>query len=103
MAHVRQAIHGAHLRAALLIGMSTKRVCSDRIGEVQAPTLIVMGTADPDFPDATIEAQELGELLRAKVVLIDGVGHYPHQERPAEVAASIVALLQEDACRAALA
>ena len=103
VAHVRQAIHGAHLRSALLIGMSTKRLCSDRIGEVEAPTLIVMGTADPDFPDATTEAQELGELLRAKVVLMDGVGHYPHQERPAEVAESILTLLREDACRAALA
>lgn len=92
-AHVAAVAHNARTwrrRAALLAnGMSDKSVCSARIGEVRAPCLVVMGSADPDFPDASAEAQDLGGMLGARVVVLEGVGHYPHMERP-EATAEVV-------------
>ncbi|MGB5655418.1 MAG: alpha/beta hydrolase, partial [Acidimicrobiia bacterium] len=45
-----------------------------RIGGVHQPVVVVMGTADPDFPDPEIEANGLGELMNAEVVMSDGSG-----------------------------
>jgi pimeloyl-ACP methyl ester carboxylesterase len=53
-----------------------------RLGRVNAPVLIVMGTADPDFPDPKGEAALLAERLHGSVVLMDGAGHYPQAEMP---------------------
>lgn len=53
-----------------------------RLGQVQAPVLVVMGTADPDWPDSTAEAQWITEQLDAKLALIEGAGHYPQTEMP---------------------
>jgi pimeloyl-ACP methyl ester carboxylesterase len=53
-----------------------------RLGRVMAPVLIVMGTADPDFPDPRSEASLLRERLHGTAVLLDGVGHYPQAENP---------------------
>ncbi len=60
-----------------------------------APALVVMGTADPDFPDATAEAALTADRLAgpAEVVLVDGAGHYPHVQRPDLVSPAVVAFL----------
>jgi len=75
-------------RMAALSGMLTasKRECTERLPEVRCPALIVMGTRDPDFPDPAAEAGWLaGQLPDARVLMVDGAGHYPHAERPDEV------------------
>lgn len=64
-----------------------------RLAEVSAPTLVLMGSADPDFPDAAAEARLVGERLDAEVLVLDGVGHYPHAEQPDVVARAVIALL----------
>lgn len=58
--------------------------------QVRAPAAIVMGTADPDFPDATAEAEALARGLAGptEVHLLAGVGHYPHLEDPDAVLAA---------------
>jgi pimeloyl-ACP methyl ester carboxylesterase len=61
-----------------------------RLGEVRAPTLVVMGTKDPDFPDPKAEARAVAGLLGGRVELIEGAGHYPHAEMPEVTAASIL-------------
>ncbi len=60
-----------------------------------APGLVVMGTADPDFPDPTAEAELTADRLAgpAEVVLVDGAGHYPHAQRPEVVSPAVVAFL----------
>jgi pimeloyl-ACP methyl ester carboxylesterase len=53
-----------------------------RLGDAHVPTLVVMGTRDPDFPDPAAEAQWVAARLAGEVVLVDGAGHYPHAEMP---------------------
>lgn len=57
-----------------------------RLDRVDVPVLVIMGTADPDFPDPRVEAQQLGNRLSATVELIEGAGHYPQAEYPDRVA-----------------
>jgi len=89
------------LTATLENGMTSKVACEARIGDVRCPSLVVMGTADPDFDDASAEGRELSELLGGEGVLLDGVGHYPHMERPAETADLMIGFLRERGCLAA--
>lgn len=64
--------------------------------QVTAPTLVVMGTDDPDFPDPVAEARLTVEGLAgpADVVLAEGAGHYPQAEQPGVVAPALLAFLQ---------
>lgn len=71
-----------------------------RLGDVRAPTLVVMGDADPDFDDAKAEAAYVAEQLHAESVLIPGAGHYPHAEYPELVGPAIVGFLERVAGRA---
>ncbi len=64
-----------------------------RLDRVTQPTLVVMGTADPDFPDPAAEARHLGETMGAEVVLADGSGHYPQADSPDVVAAALIELV----------
>lgn len=52
-----------------------------RLADVLAPTLVVMGEQDPDFPDPQVEADWIGEALRAEVVMVPEAGHYPQSQR----------------------
>jgi pimeloyl-ACP methyl ester carboxylesterase len=71
-----------------------KERCNGRIGELRCPVLIVMGSADPDFPDPAAEARQLASgAADATVVMVEGAGHYPPAEMPAETAAAVVPFL----------
>jgi len=61
----------------------------------RVPALVVMGTLDPDFPDARAEAGWLSAVLGAPSVLIDGAGHYPHTEMPEQVAPVIISFIED--------
>jgi len=54
------------------------------------PALVVMGTADADFPDPVAEANHTGAALNAPVALVTGVGHHPHEEEPQRVAELLI-------------
>jgi pimeloyl-ACP methyl ester carboxylesterase len=62
---------------------------------VTAPALVIMGTADPDFPDPAAEARLTADRLGgpADVLMVDGAGHYPHAERPDVVSPAVRAFL----------
>jgi len=64
-----------------------------RLAEVQAPTLVVMGEADPDFADPRAEAKTVARLLRGAVHMVPGAGHYPHVEAPDDVAPPLLRFL----------
>lgn len=61
-----------------------------RLGEVQTPTLVVMGELDPDFPDAEAEARWIARTLGGEVVMVPDAGHYPHAQRPDLVGPAVV-------------
>nr|MDT0664288.1 alpha/beta hydrolase [Micromonospora sp. DSM 115978] len=71
------------------------------LATVSVPTLVVMGTGDPDFVDPADEARGIAERLPdATVELVDGAGHYPQAEYPDVVADRIASFVREVSCRA---
>jgi pimeloyl-ACP methyl ester carboxylesterase len=65
-----------------------------RAREVRQPVLVLMGAKDPDFPDPGAEARAARRLFAtAEARMIDGSGHYPHADRPAQTAAQLVEFL----------
>lgn len=52
---------------------------------VAAPTLVVMGDRDRDFPDPQAEATWVAGALNGEYRMIAGAGHYPMAEQAAEV------------------
>jgi pimeloyl-ACP methyl ester carboxylesterase len=76
-------------RAFRSLAFNSHAESESRLSDVNVPVLIIMGTADPDFPDPEAEAHGLGESLQGSVVLVDGVGHYPQAEAPDQTAKAI--------------
>ena len=69
-----------------------------QLPNVRRPALIVMGTADPDFPDPTAEGAAIVAALPAgagTLKTIDGAGHYLHAECPSELAPLVISFLAE--------
>jgi pimeloyl-ACP methyl ester carboxylesterase len=67
-----------------------------RLGEIDAPTLVVMGERDPDFADPTAEAHWIADRLRGRAVIVPGAGHYPHAEYPEIATPEIVGFLRAE-------
>ena len=66
---------------------ASKAASAERLAQVKAPALIVMGTRDRDFKDPAGEARLLAASLTqaaTKIQFIEGAGHYPHAEMPAD-------------------
>jgi pimeloyl-ACP methyl ester carboxylesterase len=90
--NLRELGRMAALRA--MIGLS-KADTAAIIPQSQVPALVVMGTRDPDFPDAGAEARWLASELHAESLIIDGAGHYPHTEMPERVAPKLLSFIAE--------
>ncbi len=65
-----------------------------RLDEVRAPTLVVMGSADPDFRDPAAEAHWIAQRLHGDIVMVPDAGHYPQVEYPAVVNPRLVEFCQ---------
>ncbi|RUS15075.1 Alpha/Beta hydrolase protein [Endogone sp. FLAS-F59071] len=66
-----------------------------RIKEVGVPSLVFLGTKDPDFSNVKKEAEKLRrEIPNTKVVTIEGAGHYVHREVVEEVVNKAVEWLE---------
>jgi pimeloyl-ACP methyl ester carboxylesterase len=74
-------------RMAALRGLmnGSKQASEERLGQVQAPVLVIMGTRDPDFKDPAAEARLVAERVGGTEKLVEGAGHYPHAEMPQQV------------------
>ncbi len=61
-------------RMAVLRAMmrASKAPAAARAGQVAAPTLVVMGSKDPDFKDPAAEAALVATMLRGEVWMVDG-------------------------------
>ena len=64
------------------------------LDSVRQPTLVVMGSADPDFPDPTAEAHVIARRTHGSAHVVDGAGHYPHVQRPDEVNPVVIEFLR---------
>jgi pimeloyl-ACP methyl ester carboxylesterase len=70
-----------------------------QLANVQCPALIVMGTADPDFPDPAAEGEAIVAALRpglGTLRILEGAGHYIQAERPNELTALVISFLSQN-------
>lgn len=81
--------------ACKALGSSSRKPSEERLARVKAPTLVVMGTKDPDFPDPAAEGQYLAETSGGRLVLIEGAGHYPQAEMPEKTAQPVLDFLRQ--------
>ncbi len=77
-----------------MIGLS-KADTAAIIPASRVPALVVMGTRDPDFPNAAAEARWLATQLHADSLIVDGAGHYPHTEMPERVAPKLLSFIAQ--------
>jgi pimeloyl-ACP methyl ester carboxylesterase len=73
----------------------THREAEARLAKVTVPSLVIMGTADVDWPDPEAEARWIVSRLGSELLLLEGAGHHPHVEYPAEVAQAVVRFAEE--------
>jgi pimeloyl-ACP methyl ester carboxylesterase len=70
------------------------------LAQVDAPTLVIMGELDPDWPDPAAEAQWIAATLGGEVVMVPDAGHYPQSQQPGITSESILAFLTTVVTRA---
>jgi pimeloyl-ACP methyl ester carboxylesterase len=80
-----------HARAFTATTRTSHAPAEARLADVRAPALVVMGTADPDYRDATAEAHWIVDhLTGAEQLLVEGAGHYPQAEEAEQVNAALI-------------
>ncbi|MBK9180581.1 MAG: alpha/beta hydrolase [Acidimicrobiales bacterium] len=89
-----------HWRSFVATARSSHAAIEARLDGVSAPTLVIMGERDPDFPDPAAEARLVGGRLRGEVLLVPDAGHYPQAEWPEVVAPAVLGLLERAEHRA---
>lgn len=65
------------------------------LSSVRAPSLVVMGAQDPDFPDPAAEASWVAGTLGGQVAMIEDAGHYPQSQQPEATASAVLTFLRE--------
>lgn len=81
-----EALHGM---------LSASKAASElRLPRVKAPTLVLMGSRDPDFEDPETEARWVAGHLQARYQMVKDAGHYPQAEMPETTAAMLLPFLQ---------
>ncbi len=81
--------------ASVALGSSPRKPATERLTEVRVPTLVIMGTKDPDFPNPAAEGQFIAEQTGGRLELVQGAGHYPQTEMPDQVAPLIIDFLKQ--------
>lgn len=80
-------------RAFRSLAFNSHAESESRLERVECPVLVIMGTADPDFPDPEAEARSLTEILGGELELVDGAGHYPQAQAPDQVADAVASFV----------
>jgi len=62
----------------------------DDLGSLAMPTLLIFGEHDQAYPPETFGREFEERIPNARLEVIEGAGHYPHEQRPAEVAGLIL-------------
>ncbi|MFI6180724.1 alpha/beta fold hydrolase [Nonomuraea sp. NPDC051191] len=79
------------------MGQSAPTDAGDRLPDLTRDVLVVMGTLDPDWADPRAEAEGVVAAMpagRGRVAMIEGAGHYPHTQFPAQVAAEVLSFVK---------
>lgn len=79
--------------AASALVNSTRRPSAERLERVKSPTLVVMGTKDPDFPDLAAEGRIVAGKTGGTLALVEGAGHYPQTEMPEKTTPLVIDFL----------
>ena len=90
IANLRERGRMRAVRAMMTGGSADSEAC---LAAARCPALVVMGTRDPDFKRPQDEAEWIAARVNGEVHMIEGAGHYPHAELPAETASAIIAFL----------
>ncbi|MFI8946524.1 alpha/beta fold hydrolase [Streptomyces sp. NPDC053750] len=91
------------MKAMQSMGRSAPTDAGAQLGNVRCPVLVVMGTLDPDWADPHAEGSAVVDALPAglgRLEMIEGAGHYPHDQFPDQVVSLVLAFLRSDAARA---
>jgi pimeloyl-ACP methyl ester carboxylesterase len=82
------------MEALMQMILASKRASAERVGDVKAPALVLMGGRDPDFRAPEAEAQWVAQHLNGHYEMVPGAGHYPHAEMPDVAGRLILSFLQ---------
>ncbi|MET7746818.1 alpha/beta hydrolase [Streptomyces sp. NPDC005385] len=91
------------MKALQGMGRTTPVDAGDQLANVRCPVLVVMGTHDPDWADPHAEGSAVIEDLPAglgRLEMIEGAGHYPHDQYADQVVSLMLSFLQTNAARA---
>ncbi|WP_077800039.1 alpha/beta fold hydrolase [Streptomyces sp. JHA26] len=91
------------MKALQSMGRSAPTDAGAQLGNVRCPVLVVMGTLDPDWADPHAEGAAIVDALPAglgRLEMIEGAGHYPHDQFPDQVVSLTLAFLRSVADRA---
>jgi pimeloyl-ACP methyl ester carboxylesterase len=90
--NLRQPGRFAHVWSMMI---ADRAETEPRLGQVEAPTMVVMGTKDSDFEDPAAEAERVARTMHGRALMIDGAGHYPHVEMPEATLPAIAEFIEE--------
>ncbi|MFD0800108.1 alpha/beta fold hydrolase [Streptomonospora algeriensis] len=84
------------MKAMQGMGRSAPTDAGAQLGNVGCPVLVVMGTLDPDWADPHAEGAAIVDALPSglgRLEMIEGAGHYPHDQYPDQVVSLLLAFL----------
>jgi pimeloyl-ACP methyl ester carboxylesterase len=84
-----------HWKAFVQTTRTSHTPAAQRLAQVQAPTVVVMGAADVDWKDPAAEASWIADKLGAELVMVPEVGHFPQAQAPEVTAAAVVRLIDQ--------
>ena len=76
-------------------GNASLKPAQERLGKVKAPTLVIMGSKDPDFPDPVAEGKFIATKTGGRLEIIEGAGHYPQTEMPEKTTPLVMDFLKK--------
>ncbi|WP_405650685.1 alpha/beta fold hydrolase [Streptomyces sp. RK9] len=91
------------MKAMQGMGRSAPTDAGAHLGNVRCPVLVVMGTLDPDWADPHAEGSAIVDALPTglgRLEMVEGAGHYPHDQFPDQVVSLMLGFLRPDAARA---
>ncbi|MFE2678745.1 alpha/beta fold hydrolase [Streptomyces hygroscopicus] len=91
------------MKALRGMGRSAPADAGAQLGNVRCPVLVVMGTLDPDWAEPHAEGAAIVDALPSglgRLEMIEGAGHYPHDQFPDQVVSLMLAFFRPAAVRA---